>query len=132
MKKFILLFCVMSLTWAVNAQTNDNLPLNIYKTSAPDGRYELMKIGDGGCPIKLDKQEGTLWYLASKKGEGKVWQEIERPVAENDSKKSGQINYQLFIADEQNYICYLLNINTGTTWRLVTKWDPRYALELIR
>lgn len=81
--------------------------------------------------LKLDKHEGLLWYLTSRKGEGKVWKEIERQHADNDTIILGQINYQLFIADEQNSICYLTNVNTGTTWVLTTKWNPRYVLELI-
>ena len=85
-------------------------------TQLANVRYEFVQ-----SPMNLlhaflvDKYEGRVWRYRIMK---KEFEEIARD--EPDSVKAGQVNYQLYIG-EDNTMCFLLNVHTGEMWRYGSK-----------
>lgn len=102
----ILLFLLLT-----SCDKNTNAPsryIIIESTIAMKGTYKFDTFTGAVFQLKYENNENTNWNLIQKKGN-----------LSNDTKKDNTTNYQLFLSNFGMRDTYLLNVNTGATWKLV-------------
>lgn len=119
MKRF--LFLVLSLilaTLKISAQERNSESL-----SCSFGRYEIIQSPSiSSYMLKINKQTGDTWLLVRNNEKKDVWQKFSRESSAKDIQKDDCVNYQIFMSGSIGVYVFLININTGITWRLVK--DP--------
>lgn len=111
-------------TTVVNMQTSK-------KTAVESARFEIL--ANDRIAFKLDKYTGDVYQFMSK-GLFSLghWVLMERNVGGlDDSVRENEINYQLFMHEENGSFIFLLNVYTGASWTLgkggINKayaWEP--------
>ena len=115
MKKIILTLMLISLADLAFTQEIYHNQLS----SAPDtSRFEIIQ-SELGVKITflIDKYSGTIYQLVQ--GEkGLTWQlmAIEKHILNKTTP--GKVNYQIFTSGQGIKFTFLLNVNTGATWKL--------------
>lgn len=90
------------------------------KTSQTGGRYEIVQSEIfRNQTFKLDKYTGKVLQLVNTLYDRVLWQDVPKNTSNPDIVLPDKINYQLFLGGMFARDCFLLNINTGTTWLLV-------------
>ena len=120
---FIVLFVSFSsLSWAQVSYTHQI-------TKAPESsRYEIIQSQyefSTKISLKLDKYTGYVYELVKRK-EGLTWQLISAEVHSLNVVTPDKVNFQIFLSDSGNYWTFLINVNTGITWRLLK--DPEVGM----
>jgi hypothetical protein len=79
--------------------------------------------------FKIDKFTGDVFQYVKRTDETYTWQNVEKYRNINDIIKENVINYQLFSSGQGIRYTFLLNTNSGLTWKLVTKEDGGLIFE---
>jgi hypothetical protein len=106
------------------------------KTSAPpDARFEVIETNSNIRPaLKLDKYTGTVYELVRNKDlvrakdEEYAWgltKRLPHPLDKNDS--TTLVNYQIVTSSVGARYTFLVNINTGATWKLTADPDKEQS-----
>jgi hypothetical protein len=89
-------------------------------TSLCGGRWEFfMSEVVAKVTLRIDKHMGDVYVLAQRRDGTITWELIRRENSEFDIRKEDSINYQLFSSGIGIQHTYLINTNSGFTWRLV-------------
>ncbi len=100
-------------------------------TSQVGGRYEILQSEiKRNNTFKLDKYTGKVYMFVSTSLDWYAWQEVQKSNARLDTIIPDKINYQLFMGGISAKDCFLLNINTGTTWMLVVDKSGNYSFDI--
>jgi hypothetical protein len=125
-----LVLCLLILTFTtpnlIYAQNSEQI--YIIKTETSDSsRYEVIQ--NSRTTLKLDKYTGTVFELLKSKDLVKTkdelyaWEAMKRIPQDNDKNESlNRINYQIIALGTGIKYTFLININTGATWKLAD--DP--------
>jgi hypothetical protein len=117
MKKILFL---IGLLCSINIYSQGLEKYQAVRTTQTGGRYEIVQSEiSRRLTFKVDKYKGSVYQLVRTINEKSQWQEILKEPAMLDTVIPGQINYQLFFGGIAASDSFLLNINTGTTWKLV-------------
>jgi hypothetical protein len=102
----------------------------LFSSAVPnDSRWEILQPkGDHGSLFKiiLDKFEGRIFRLVKKDTGDFTWQKMVVADHPDDVKLEHKVNYQIFFSADGILLTFLLNVNTGATWRL--EKDRTYGL----
>lgn len=123
------LLFLLSLLWSTHVFSQ-----NVEKsavTAQTGGRYEILQSQLSSIyTFKLDKHAGKVFIFVKVPKEPKPnWLELPRSFTAMDTVVPGKINYQLFLGGINSDDCYLLNINTGTTWILKQNSKGTFGFE---
>jgi hypothetical protein len=105
-------------------------------TSAPpDARFEVIQTNSNiRTALKLDKYTGTVYELVRNKDlvrakdEEFAWgvtKRLPHPLDKNDS--TSLVNYQIVTSSVGVRYTFLVNINTGATWKLTADPDKEQS-----
>ena len=103
------------------------------RSAAPaDARFEVVQSALAArSTYRIDKHLGTVSQLVMAEDSTLSWEEIPRAAhPAGDPRVPGRVNYQLFVSGLANRFTFLVNVNTGATWRLVLNrrgilvWQP--------
>lgn len=117
MKTFALVFFTLfSLPGLVKAQSQSG---DFFKTSAPEAaRYQVVQLGSTSKrQFLFDRYSGRIWIYV-RTDDGWKWRPMRvdnRPQAQDQ-----EVNYQILWSNEPAGI-FLINIDSGVTWRLTTR-----------
>lgn len=125
MKHVILLALIIILTCAeINAQGEDHPP-HAQTTSPPTARFEVVQSHlTAKWTFLLDKYTGNVFQLVKTKDDEMSWEKMkvyDLPAPKADLK----VRYQIFTSGLAARHTFLLNIETGDTWLLVTGKDSK-------
>lgn len=81
--------------------------------------------------FKVDKYAGIVYQIIENDNGSLVWKTLQKDKHSNDSIREGCINYQLYMSGIAVRFCFLINVNTGTTWQLVESKDGILYFEVI-
>ncbi|MBR0334331.1 MAG: hypothetical protein IIX13_05305 [Bacteroidales bacterium] len=104
---------------------------SLKKTAVESARFEIL--ANDRIAFKLDKFTGDVYQLISRGLFSPYnWVLMERNLGGlNDLVHDNEINYQLFMHEENGSFIFLMNVHTGATWTLghggVNKpyaWEP--------
>jgi hypothetical protein len=106
------------------------------KTSAPpEARFEVIQTNSNiRTALKLDKYTGTVYELVRNKDlvrakdEEFAWgvtKRLPHPLDKTDS--TTLVNYQIITSSVGVRYTFLVNINTGATWKLTTDPDKEQS-----
>ena len=125
--KQIMIFILMFLAFSSLSWAQVSYPHQI--TKAPESsRYEIIQSQyefSTKISLKLDKYTGYVYELVKRK-EGLTWQLISAEVHSLNVVTPDKVNFQIFLSDSGNYWTFLINVNTGITWRLLK--DPEVGM----
>lgn len=98
------------------------------QTAQTGGRFEIIQSNISEVyTFKLDKYSGAVYvYVKLPELEQPSWLKIEKTIEVNDTISQNKINYQLFLGGKSLTDCYLININSGTTWSLIKENNKHY------
>lgn len=118
--------CFFILTMSTYGQQNGTNQT----TSLIGGRWEFF-MSDVAVryTFKIDKFTGDVFQYVKRSDETYTWQIVEKYRNVNDIVKDNVINYQLFSSGQGIRFTFLLNTNTGLTWKLVTTADGGLVFE---
>lgn len=116
MKRLLLFLVFICITLAGYSQDRQNS----VKTNTESGRWEVIQSPIlRKLTIKLDKFTGKTYQLVSTSGDNVEWEEIYWNGQAN-VKDYNTINYQIYMSGIMARDSFLVNIQTGETWRLIT------------
>ena len=119
MKEMILVSIMMSFGFQCFSQQNSEH----FSSMVPsNSRYELLQPkGEYGSlfTIMLDKYEGKISRLEKSDTGYFYWDQMFIDDHPDDMKKEQSVNYQIFFSADGVLLTFLVNVNTGATWRLV-------------
>ncbi|MDR2907808.1 MAG: hypothetical protein LBU91_07460 [Bacteroidales bacterium] len=128
MKKFRFIIGLVVLTLPVFGQQNSSNQT----TSLCGGRWEFfMSEIAARVSLKIDKFTGDVYQLVKQKDETDAWVLVIKESSRFDIKKQDCINYQLFSSGLGVRHTFLLNTNSGFTWRLVEDRKGNYVFQVI-
>ncbi len=118
--------CFFILTMSTYGQQNGTNQT----TSLIGGRWEFF-MSDVAVryTFKIDKFTGEVFQYVKRSDDTYTWQIVEKYRNVNDIVKDNVINYQLFSSGQGIRFTFLLNTNTGLTWKLVTTADGGLVFE---
>ena len=121
---FVICFLILTIS-AYGQQNGTN-----QTTSLNGGRWEFF-MSDVAVryTFKIDKFTGDVFQYVKRNDETYTWQIVEKYRNVNDIVKDNVINYQLFSSGQGIRFTFLLNTNTGLTWKLVTTADGGLVFE---
>ncbi len=96
-------------------------------TSQTGGRYEIIQSNiKRSLLFRLDKYTGDVFQFVKTESEAfpYLWQKIEI-IGNREGDAPNTINYQLFLGGISAADCFLLNINTGRTFKLYEDKDTK-------
>jgi len=128
MKKY---FFILILICSFDIYSQDIEIHQAIKTSQTGGRHEIVQSEISSVfTFRLDKHTGKVYlYMKLPELEQPTWLELTRSNMENDTVIPDKINYQLFLGGKSLLDCFLLNINSGTTWNLVKNSNNKFSFE---
>jgi hypothetical protein len=88
-------------------------------TAVPDtSRFSIIQSTLGAdMTFKLDKYTGSVSRMVEG-NKGVFWLKLKREKNADDLQTKNSVNYQIFTSGLNIGMIYLLNINTGVTWKL--------------
>jgi hypothetical protein len=109
--------CFLIITISTYSQQNGSNQT----TSLNGGRWEFF-MSDVAIryTFKIDKFTGDVYQYVKREDETYTWQIVEKNTNVNDIMKENVINYQLFSNGQGIRYTFLLNTNSGLTWKLVS------------
>lgn len=128
MKKVRFIICFIILGFPVFGQDNGSNQT----TSLSHGHWEFF-MSDVAIKytFKVDKFTGNVYQFVQREDKSYTWQLIERETSRIDIQKQDSINYQLFSSGLGIRFTFLLNTNSGLTWKLVKDEKDIYFFQLI-
>jgi len=116
MKKILFILFLIALKLPAFGQQNGTNQA----TSLCDGHWEFF-MSDVAIKytFKVDKFTGNVYQFVQREDKSYTWQLIERETSNIDTQKQDSINYQLFSSGLGIRFTFLLNTNSGLTWKLV-------------
>jgi len=123
MKKIGFIICFIILKSSAFAQEKSSNQ----STSLCGGHWEFF-ISDIAVKytFKVDKFTGNVYQFVQREDKTYTWQLIERETSNIDVQKQDSINYQLFSSGLGIRFTFLLNTNSGLTWKLVKDENDVY------
>jgi hypothetical protein len=119
----------LSISLAAYAQDFDDANPS---TSLAGGRWELFtSVISARTTFKVDKFTGDVFVLL-RKDKTSSWELIERDESTKDIQKQDLINYQMFSSDQGLRYTFLINTNSGLTWRLASDKDDVWYFETVK
>jgi hypothetical protein len=121
---FVVCFLIISIsTYSQQNGSNQTTSLN-------GGRWEFF-MSDVAVryTFKIDKFTGDVFQYVKREDETYTWQIVEKYRNVNDIVKENVINYQLFSSGQGIRYTFLLNTNSGLTWKLVSTKDGGLIFE---
>ena len=117
-KLFSFLLFFMTINPSIYSQ--ESAKFQFIKTSQTGERFEIIQSEISSIyTFKVDKYLGKVYVIVHvPEFETPTWLEIPKSYVKNDTIKSEKINYQLFLGGNSVVDCYLLNINSGSSWIL--------------
>lgn len=133
-KNVMLIKFLFLLFFITNCQTIYSQEFSKYqsiKTSQTDERFEIIQSEISSIyTFKVDKYLGKVYVIVKiPEFETPSWLEIPKSYNKNDTIKSEKINYQLFLGGNSVMDCYLLNINSGSSWILKNENKKGYIFK---
>ena len=115
--KLKLLIILLILFYSMQVWANETNRNQI--SSAPESsRFEIIQSELAAkVTLKIDKYTGRVYQLVQGH-KGLTWQIIQAEKHNNDVASKGRVNYQVFTSGLVVRMTYLLNVNTGSTWKL--------------
>lgn len=144
MKKYLLLgiFVLSALCLSAEDSEKETTVVQIEslkKTSVESARFEIL--ANDRIAFKLDKFTGDVYeFLSRGLFSPGNWVLMERNLGNlNDLVRDNEINYQLFMHEENGTYIFLMNVHTGATWTLgkggINKpyaWEPMEDVKNIK
>ncbi len=128
MKKIGFIICLIILTSNVFGQqisTNQS-------TSLCGGHWEIFLSSISlRITFKIDKYTGAVFELVQQYDKTLTWQFVGKDVRSTDVQKADTINYQLFTSGLGSGYTFLMNTNTGLTWKIVTIENGAYYFQAV-
>ncbi len=93
------------------------------QTAAPaESRFEIVQSELAvKFTARLDKYTGITYQLVEKANGDLTWKLIKREEHPGDTSKiPGKVSYQIFTSGLTLKSTFLINVNTGATWQLVS------------
>lgn len=128
MKKLSFTICLIIFQFSAFAQENNSNQT----TSLCGGHWEFF-MSDVAVKytFKVDKFTGNVYQFVQRADNTYTWQLIERETSITDIQKQDSINYQLFSSGLGIRYTFLLNTNSGLTWKLVKDENDIYFFQKI-
>lgn len=128
MKKIGFIICFIILVFPAFGQENGTNQT----TSLRDGQWEFF-MSDVAVKytFKVDKFNGNVYQFVQREDKSYTWQLIEKEASKIDIQKQDSINYQLFSSGLGIRFTFLLNTNSGLTWKLVKDEKDIYFFQKI-
>ncbi len=126
------LFSLALLASASSVQAQSNGAGHERSGAVEGGRFELVQSPNGvRFTFRFDRHLGYVDQLVMSADSAMTWERLPRiPHPAGDTQKPGQPNYQFFTSSTGIRFTFLINVNTGATWQLVSAekgqlvWDP--------
>ena len=107
----LMLISLAGQSWA--QETNRNQ----FSSSPETSRCQIIQSEPAArITLKIDKYTGHVFQLV-RGSKGLSWQLIMAEKHPEDNATPNQVNYQVFTSGLAVRMTYLLNVNTGATWR---------------
>lgn len=117
----MMLVCCLCYCQQSNEHFSSAVPNNSrYELLQPNGEYGSL------FTIMLDKYEGKISRLEKRDTGEFYWSQMFVDDHPDDVKKEQSVNYQVFFSADGVLLTFLVNVNTGATWRLSK--DNTYGL----
>ena len=122
MKSIFFILIIVSLAYHGRGQEADHIQL---PKATDNYRYQIVEADFIGMkvPLKIDKFNGRVFRFV-KANDGFIW---DLMLVEKDYQQlviPDMVNYHIFTSDFSDVpITFLLNVNTGATWRLANDQD---------
>ena len=120
-----LIFIVMFLSFSALSWAQQTYPQQTYPqqtTKVPEtSRYEIVQSESfygTQITLKLDKYTGYVYHLL-KNREGLTWQLMSAEMHPLNEITANQVNFQILFSASGALWTFLINVNTGITWRLL-------------
>lgn len=126
------LFTLAFLAAASTVQAQSSGPGHERSVPVADGRFELVQSPHGArYTFRFDRHLGYVDQLVMSADSTLSWERIPRiPHPAGDTQNAGRPNYQFFTSSTGIRFTFLINVNTGAAWQLVSAekdqlvWDP--------
>ena len=114
----VVLLSISTLSWGQDNYNYNGTPSSQSSTVPESSRFEIVQSDKNASTIlKVDKYSGYVYHL-EENTEGVFWQLINAEMHPDNIIIPDQVNFQISISGLQ-YWTFLININSGITWRLI-------------
>ena len=121
MKRFAL---VCALMFVPIAYAQSNASPSVSSRVSPDSRFEIVQSAlVAKQTFKLDKFLGNVYLLVKTPDGSDVWEPMLKESNPADRSTTGKSEYQIFTSGIAARFTFLMNVNSGITWQLVSSKD---------
>ena len=114
----VVLLSISTLSWGQDNYNYYGSSGSQSSTVPEESRFEIVQSElDFKTVLKVDKYTGYVYLLEENK-EGMWWQLLSSEIHPDNEIIPDQVNFQISISGLQ-YWTFLININSGITWRLI-------------